>query len=82
MMMTFIRTVNNEENIIVGTFSDEFRQLQIGVSDTLEEVMRKITNEQGIILGNTDCSVPMKWAIENRVNDIDTFIIFSPNRNK
>ena len=85
MMMTFVRT---EQNVITGGFATEFTVLDITTTDTLGEVMGKVTQCIGNG-GGSDCSAPVKWTMETQNNtndedfrDIDAFVIFTTNNNK
>lgn len=60
---------------IVRGFSHQFKDLGISERDSLPTVMRKISNQN---FGRTDCSLPMTWAQENKV-DFDTFVVITDN---
>ena len=73
MMMTCVRT--EASHVIMG-FSRKLVNLGINTQDTLDVVMRK-TQDQNF--GATNCALPMLWAMENKVKDIDVFIIYTDN---
>lgn len=49
----------------------------IGISPRmrLDEVVRKM---RAIPMGGTDCSLPMRWAMERKV-EVDTFVVYTDN---
>ncbi len=56
-------------------FASTFRDLGISSSMDLSSVMRKIS---GLTFGSTDCSLPMLWAKENKI-EVDTFLVMTDN---
>lgn len=56
-------------------FADRFRDLGLSASMDLMSVMRKI---RGLSFGRTDCSLPMTWAMQNKL-EFDTFIVLTDN---
>ncbi|MHA1720092.1 MAG: TROVE domain-containing protein [Promethearchaeota archaeon] len=66
-------TAATETNYHIMGFGHEFVQLPISPRQRLDEVINKISN---LPFGNTDCALPMLWAIENNV-EIDCFIIYT-----
>ena len=56
-------------------FCDEFVPLSISPAMSLEQVMSETRNRT---FGNTDCALPMQWALRNGV-DVDTFVVFTDN---
>lgn len=72
MAMTIART---EPYYAVMGFSNQFVDLGISPRMTLDSVMRK-TNSMSF--GGTDCALPMKWALENKV-EVDTFVVITDN---
>ncbi|XP_052270552.1 RNA-binding protein RO60-like [Dreissena polymorpha] len=71
MMMTTVRT---EENCKIRAFSDRMVPLEIKRDDKMQTVLDKMRD---MTFGSTDCSVPMKDAIENKWQDIDVFMVFT-----
>lgn len=67
MAMTFART---EPYYDIMGFSTKFVDLGISPSMNLDQVMAKTSRQN---FGGTDCSLPMEWALKNRV-EIDTFV--------
>jgi len=59
----------------VMAFAHDFRKLNIGAKDTLNQVMRE-TNYHSF--GGTDCALPMLWAKQNKIK-ADAFIIYTDN---
>jgi 60 kDa SS-A/Ro ribonucleoprotein len=68
-------TLRTETKSHVMGFADQFRDLGIRAKDTLEAALKKT---QGLSFGGTDCALPMKWALENRV-EADAFVIYTDN---
>lgn len=54
-------------------FADSFRDLGISARDRVDEATRKVS---GLTFGSTDASVPMTWALENKVQ-VDTFVVMT-----
>jgi 60 kDa SS-A/Ro ribonucleoprotein len=68
-------TLRSEKNAHVMGFGNTFRDLGIRPKDTLEAAMRKTQNQS---FGATDCALPMRWALENRV-EADAFVVYTDN---
>lgn len=68
--MVFART---EKNSYVMGFAHKFRDLKISARDGLETAMTKAQDGN---FGSTDCSLPVRWAMQNNV-DIDAFLVLS-----
>jgi 60 kDa SS-A/Ro ribonucleoprotein len=68
-------TLRTESRAHVMGFGDTFRDLGIRPKDTLEAALKKTQNQS---FGGTDCALPMKWALENRV-EADAFIVYTDN---
>ncbi|KAL3831931.1 hypothetical protein ACJMK2_023621 [Sinanodonta woodiana] len=66
-----------EENYKIIGFSTQNRDLEIRSDMTIDDVMN-VMSRTGDYEG-LDCAYPMKWAMENRRNDIDVFIIYTNN---
>lgn len=71
MMMVTART---EKNCIIKGFSNSMRDLMIKDTDMLGDVQRKVNS---MTFGSTDCAAPMLDAMENKIKDIDVFIIYT-----
>jgi len=56
-------------------FSRQFRDLGITANDSLSTAVRKVVD---INFGGTDCSLPMKYALENKI-PVDVFIVYTDN---
>jgi len=72
LSMTTIRT--EKVNCYTMGFSDSFVDLGINRKDSLQAAMRKAQGR----FGTTDCSVPMNWAMKNKI-EADTFVIYTDN---
>jgi 60 kDa SS-A/Ro ribonucleoprotein len=68
--MTCARTEKNYE--MMG-FSHEFVKLNITAKDSLETVVRRISN---LPFQRTDCSLPMEYAIKEKL-DVDMFVVLT-----
>lgn len=51
-------------------------ELPISSRQRLDAIVKTITN---IKFGRTDCALPMLWAINNKVPNVDVFIIYTDN---
>mgnify|MGYP003858912409 FL=1 len=56
-------------------FSDRFRDLGLTARDRVDEATRKVS---GLTFGSTDASVPMTWALQNKIQ-VDTFVVLTDN---
>jgi 60 kDa SS-A/Ro ribonucleoprotein len=56
-------------------FAESFRDLGLAARDRIDEATRKVS---GLSFGGTDASVPMTWALANKVN-VDTFVVLTDN---
>jgi 60 kDa SS-A/Ro ribonucleoprotein len=72
MSMVVART---EPYHMVRGFSTNFIDLGISPTQDFGTVMRKISDKN---FGGTDCSLPMVWALKNRV-EVDTFAVYTDN---
>jgi 60 kDa SS-A/Ro ribonucleoprotein len=63
--------VNIEENIGVMGFATAYREIKLRKGMSLVDAMRHV---QGQGFGGTDCSLPFKWAREEKV-PVDAFIV-------
>lgn len=66
---------NVEPNCHVMGFSHKFVDLKVQSGEKLDVLMRRIN---GIPFGRTDCSLPMEYAIENKL-DVDAFVVITDN---
>jgi len=64
-----------EPNYHIMAFCDKFVQLNITPKMSLEEVLNKTDN---LPFGGTNCSLPMKWALENKI-EVDNFVVLTDN---
>lgn len=56
-------------------FATQFKDLGITPKQDFGTVMRKV---QGHNFGRTDCSMPMVWALKNKI-EVDTFVVITDN---
>lgn len=56
-------------------FADTFRDLGITARDRVDVAARKVS---GLTFGGTDASLPMTWALENKIR-VDTFVVLTDN---
>lgn len=56
-------------------FADSFRDLGITARDRVDVATRKVS---GLTFGSTDASLPMTWALENKIQ-VDTFVVLTDN---
>jgi 60 kDa SS-A/Ro ribonucleoprotein len=68
-------TVRREPQTHIFGFAHDFRELGISVNDSLQDAMRKT---QSSAFGRTDCSLPMQYALTNKLN-VDTFVVYTDN---
>ena len=54
-------------------FADTFRDLGITARDRVDVAARKVS---GLTFGGTDASLPMTWALENKIQ-VDTFVVLT-----
>jgi 60 kDa SS-A/Ro ribonucleoprotein len=66
-------TVRTEPWCRVMAFSDKFIPVDIHPNDRLEHVMERTSR---ISFGSTDCSLPMLWALDNKI-EVDTFVVYT-----
>jgi 60 kDa SS-A/Ro ribonucleoprotein len=72
MAMTIARS---EPYYKVMGFSTDFRDLGVSPREGLSATLRKT---YGLTFGRTDCSAPMRWALNNNVK-VDTFVVITDN---
>jgi 60 kDa SS-A/Ro ribonucleoprotein len=56
-------------------FSHELRKINMSRQQRLDDVIKHC---QGMPFGGTDCSLPMLWALKNKV-EADAFVIYTDN---
>ena len=54
-------------------FADSFRDLGITAKDRIDVATQKVS---GLTFGSTDASVPMTWALQNKIQ-VDTFVVLT-----
>jgi 60 kDa SS-A/Ro ribonucleoprotein len=72
MCMTTART---EANWHIMGFTNEFVPVPISPRQRLDDVVRTTA---GLRFGATDCSLPMRWALQNKV-PVDAFVVYTDN---
>lgn len=68
-------TARVEPYTMVRGFATDFRDLGITAKQDFGTIMRKMKENN---FGGTDCSLPMTWALENKV-EVDHFSIYTDN---
>lgn len=66
-------TARSEPNYHVMAFAGRFKELPISRQDNLQSALKKTRSRT---FGATDCSLPMTWALENRVQ-VDVFVVYT-----
>lgn len=56
-------------------FGNTFFPLNVGATETVRELCRRVN---GLPFQRTDCSLPMEYAIENKLN-VDVFVVITDN---
>ncbi len=64
-----------EKNSHIMGFGHSFVDLGVTASDTLAGAMKKVSD---LAFGSTDCSLPMTWALQNKV-PVDVFVTMTDN---
>lgn len=59
----------------ITAFSTTLKDVGINASDSLEQAVQKTRKVSG---GGTDCSLPMYWAMDNKIN-ADVFVVLTDN---
>lgn len=72
MALTIAKT---EQKYQVMGFADQFRELKVFASSSLQDAMRAVQDQN---FGRTDCSLPMEWALKNKYS-YDTFVVITDN---
>lgn len=68
-------TARTEPNYHIFGFSENFIRLPITATDRLASAVDAVSD---IPMGKTDCSLPMLYALKNRL-EVDVFIIYTDN---
>ncbi len=68
-------TMNTEPDWGVYGFSTQFMPLQLSPGMRLDQAVQYMSR---LPFGGTDCSLPMTWALHNRV-EVDTFQVWTDN---
>lgn len=68
--------VKNQSNYFVGTFDTSLREIKISPSMRLDDVLRKLQSAYG---GGTDCSAPMRYALDRKMDGVDLFVTITDN---
>ena len=68
-------TARTEPNYHIFGFSENFVRLPITATDRLASAVDAVSD---IPMGKTDCSLPMLYALKNRL-EVDVFIIYTDN---
>jgi len=66
-------TASVEKNYIINGFCKTFVNLKISPRQRLDDAVRSISN---LGFGGTDCSLPMRWALENKI-PVDAFVVYT-----
>jgi 60 kDa SS-A/Ro ribonucleoprotein len=66
-------TASTEPNYTIMAFSSEFVPVSISPRERLDSVIHKISR---ISFGNTDCAIPMIWALSHKIQ-ADIFVIYT-----
>ena len=72
MAVTHVRT---EPEVHVMAFADTFRRFRVGRNETVASVVERT---RGLPFMGTDCSLPMLYALEHRL-EIDLFVVYTDN---
>ncbi len=68
-------TARVEKSTEIYGFTNTFQDLGITAKDTLESALRKVQKSN---FGRTDCSLPMQWALKNKLK-VDAFAVYTDN---
>lgn len=71
--MALITKATEKQNAIVHGFSSSFVKLDISPKQRLDDVIKTVS---GLPFAGTDCSLPMKFAMQNKL-DIEAFVIYT-----
>jgi len=68
-------TAKTEPKVHTMAFSHQFTEFPIHKDDTIESITRRMRDTP---FGNTDCSLPMIYALKNRI-PVDAFVVYTDN---
>ncbi len=68
-------TARMEPHHMITAFSHQIVPVTLSPRQRLDDIIRQIS---GIPMGDTDCALPMLYALQNRI-EIDTFIVYTDN---
>lgn len=68
-------TAKAEPRHMIYAFTDKFIEFEVSPNWRLDQVLKKMS---GCKFGRTDCSQPMIYALDNKL-DVDTFVIYTDN---
>jgi len=71
-------TARTERDVTSMAFQTEFVPFPIGSRDSLSAVVKNM-EEASRKMGATDCSLPMTWALKNRV-EADAFVVYTDSQ--
>lgn len=66
-------TAKTESNYVIKGFSNTFIDLNISPRMRLNDVLKTVNN---LPFSSTDCSLPMEWAIKNKIN-AEAFVVYT-----
>ncbi len=66
-------TARTERDYAICGFNHEFTRLPITASSRMDDALRHTRNQN---FGRTDCSVPMAWALKEKI-EVDAFVIYT-----
>lgn len=69
-------TASVEPMYHIMAFAETFRKINISPGMRLDKVVNTIKHTR---MGGTDCALPMIWATQNKVDNVDAFIIYTDN---
>jgi 60 kDa SS-A/Ro ribonucleoprotein len=67
-------TARKEKSCAIVGFSHRMVDLGITKKDSYRDVLQKIS---GLPFGGTDCALPMLWAMENDISNVDAFVTYT-----
>lgn len=68
-------THRTEPWTFVGAFNDGISEIPLSKKSTLSSAMKYT---RGVNFGGTDCALPMKYALERKM-EVDTFVVYTDN---
>lgn len=73
--LAMVLNKQNPNSFVMG-FSDSFINLDITYKDNFQSAINRVYK---LGFGSTDCSLPMKYAMQNKL-DIDKFVVITDNK--